>query len=154
MRRRLNELHLLLPLNRQDSGLPARRDATPHMPSLLCGLPVLGAELVACWTHWRALLPHHRCVHDLSSGSNRLHDNIHDWSSVLCHVPSGDGIFLRLSAHSAVGFSDYRSTESQEGCGARAGHCCIERDQHCDCLSLSCVECTVSIGISREGSKY
>jgi len=47
MRRRFDELHLLLPLHRPDSRLPARRNPPAHLPALCFGLPVLRPKLMA-----------------------------------------------------------------------------------------------------------
>jgi hypothetical protein len=50
VRRCLNELHVFLPINRQHTWFPARRNPPPHRPTLLPGVPLLHLELVALWT--------------------------------------------------------------------------------------------------------
>ena len=76
---------------------------------------------------------------------DHLHVHIPDWTSLLCHVPTSDGVFLCFPAHLAMGFGDSRTTQGEEGCYTCPSDGCVECDEHRYCLPIPRVECTVSL---------
>ena len=147
MRRRIDELHLLLPLYRADTRLSPRGDTSAHCTSLLPGIHFLRLELVALWALRRTLLPHRGRMRYLRGRSDHLYVNISNRASLLCHVPAGHGVFLRLSTHSAMGLGNSRTAKGEESGHTCTGNCCVECYKHPHGLSLSRLERTVSISI-------
>ena len=144
MRRRIDELHLLLPLYRADTRLPPRGDTSAHCTSLLPGIHFLRLELVALRAFRRALLPHRGRMRYLRGRSDHLHVNISNRTSLLCHVSAGHGVFLRLPTHSAMGLSNSRTAKGEESGHTCTGNCCVECDKHRYRLPVPCMERTVS----------
>jgi len=145
MRRRIHELHLLLPIHRPDTRLSTRGDAPAYSTTLLPGLHLLGRKFLALWARRRALLPHRRRMRHLRGRSDYLHVNIPDWPSLFRHVPTSYGIFLRLPAHLALGLCNGCTAKGEEGCYTRLSDGCVECDEYCDCLPIPRVERTVSL---------
>jgi hypothetical protein len=145
MRRRIDELHLLLPLYRADSRLPPRGDTSAHCTSLLPCIHFLRPELVALRAFRGALLPHRGRMRYIRGWSDHLHVNISDRASLLCHVSAGYGVFLRLPTDSAMGLGNSRTAKGEESGHTCTGNCCVECDKHRYRLSVPCMERTVSI---------
>jgi len=76
---------------------------------------------------------------------DHLHVNVPDWTSLLRHVPTSYGIFLRLPAHPALGLCNSCTAKGEESCYVGIGDGCVECNEHCHCLPIPRVECTVSI---------
>ena len=145
MRRRIDELHLLLPLYRADTRLAPRGDTSAHCTSLLPCIHFLRPELVALRAFRRALLPHRGRMRYLRGRSDHLYVNVSNRASLLCHVSASHGIFLCLSTHSAMGLGNSRTAEGEESGHTCTGNCCVECDKHRYRLPVPCMERTVGI---------
>lgn len=59
---------------------------------------------------------------------DHLHVNTPNRASLLRHVLTGHGVFLRFPAHSAVGICNGRTAQSEEGGYTCAGNGCVQCD--------------------------
>jgi hypothetical protein len=125
VRRRLDELYLLFPIDRQDAWIPSCRNTAAYRAPILPGVPVLDPELMALRTYRGALLPYRSSLRHLCCWSNHINDNIRDRAQIFRHVLAGYGIILRLSGNPAVGFVDYCAPEIEEGRDARTSDSCV-----------------------------